>query len=107
MPNPPKKVIDTRSGRVFPALNQCYLVLLREGELEEMRRAGKLKDNPEEDTFGYYRMRRFYPGRFEPLLIPFRGSNCTVKKPHIAPKGDELTSSAANSKMSTRGGNYI
>ena len=64
MPNPPKKVIDTRSGRVFPALNQCYLVLLREGELEEMRRAGKLKDNPEEDTFGYYRMRRFYPGRF-------------------------------------------
>jgi len=58
MSNPPKKVIDTRSGRVFPALNQCYLFLLREGELEEMRRAGKLKDNPEEDTFGYYRMRK-------------------------------------------------
>ena len=53
MSNPPKKVIDTRSGRVFPALNQCYLALLREGELEEMRGAGKLKDNPEEDTFGY------------------------------------------------------
>jgi len=29
-----------------------------------MRRAGKLKDNPEEDTFSYYRMRRFYPSRF-------------------------------------------
>ena len=64
MPNPPKEVIDTRSGRIFPALNQCYLTLLREGELEEMRRAGKLKDTPEEDSFGYYRMRRFYPGRF-------------------------------------------
>ena len=29
-----------------------------------MRRAGKLKDNPEEDKFGYYSMRKFYPGRF-------------------------------------------
>jgi len=64
MPNPPKKVIDTHSGRIFPALNQCYLALLREGKLEEMRRAGKLKDNPEEDKFGYYSMRKFYSGRF-------------------------------------------
>lgn len=64
MSNSPKKVIDTDSGRVFPALNRCYRTLLREGELEEMRIAGKLKDNPEKDIFGYYRMREFYPGRF-------------------------------------------
>ena len=64
MPNPPKKVKDTWTCRIFPALNQCYLTLLREGQLEEMRRAGKLASNPEEDNFGYYKMRRFYPGRF-------------------------------------------
>lgn len=64
MPNPPKKVKDTRSCRIFPSLNKCYLTLLREGELEEMRRVGKLAPNPEEDNFGYYKMRRFYTGRF-------------------------------------------
>lgn len=64
MPFPPKKVIDTRSGRIFPSLNKCYLTLLRDGELEAMRRAGKLALNSEEDNFGYYKMRRFYPGRF-------------------------------------------
>ena len=60
----PKEVIDTNSGRVFKSLNQCYKALLQEGELEEMRLAGKLEDNPEEDNFGYSKMRRFYPGRF-------------------------------------------
>ena len=74
MPNPPKKVIDTRSGRVFPALNQCYLALLREGELEEMRRSGKLKDNPEEDTFGYYRMQALEGRCFGDILA----TNCLV-----------------------------
>ena len=64
MPNPPKKVKDTWSCRIFPALNQCYLQLLREGQLEEMRAAGKLGPFPEEDNFGYYKMRGFYPGRF-------------------------------------------
>lgn len=64
MPNPPKKVKNTYTGRIFPSLNQCYLALLREGRLEEMRIAGKLAHTPEEDNFGYYKMRRFYPGRF-------------------------------------------
>jgi len=64
MPNPPKRVIDTRLRRTFPSLNQCYLTLLREGHLEEMRAAGRLAPIPEEDNFGYYKMRRFYPGRF-------------------------------------------
>jgi len=64
MPIPAKRVIDTKTGREFMALNQCYLTLLREGELEEMLRAGKLADNPEEDRFGWFKMRRFYPGRF-------------------------------------------
>jgi hypothetical protein len=64
MPNPPKRVKDTRSCRIFPSLNQCYLTLLREGQLEEMRTAGRLAPNPEEDNFGYYKIRWFYPGRF-------------------------------------------
>lgn len=64
MPNPPKKVKDTWSCRTFPALNQCYLALLREGQLEEMRAASRLTPNPEEDNFGYFKIRRFYPGRF-------------------------------------------
>ena len=64
MPIPRKRVIDTHLCRLFPALNQCYLTLLREGHLEEMRAAGRLAPIPEEDNFGYYKMRRFYPGRF-------------------------------------------
>lgn len=63
-PTPRKGVFDTATGRIFLGLHQCYLTLLREGELEEMRRAGKLASFPEEDNFGYYKMRRFYPGRF-------------------------------------------
>ena len=61
---PPKRVRDTWLHRVFPSLNQCYLTLLREGKLEEMSRAGKLSRYPERDSFGYYKMRRFYLGRF-------------------------------------------
>ena len=61
---PRKRVFDTATGGMFQGLNQCYLTLLREGKLEEMRRAGKLAPLPEEDNFGYYKMRRFYQGRF-------------------------------------------
>lgn len=63
MPNPPKKVIDTWSGRIFPALNECYQTLLREGGLEEMRKAGKLPP-PQDYNFGYYDMCSFYSDRF-------------------------------------------
>jgi hypothetical protein len=63
-PRPRKRVFDTTTGRIFPSLHQCYRILLREGKLEEMRRAGKLAPFPEEDNFGYYKMRRSYPGRF-------------------------------------------
>ncbi len=64
MPNPRKRVIDTQLHRMFPALNQCYLTLYREGHLTQMQTAGRLARIPEEDNFGYYKMRRFYPGRF-------------------------------------------
>lgn len=64
MPNPRKRVLDTRTQRIYDGLNICYRTLLRNGELEEMRRAGRLSDHPFEDNFGYYKMRRFFPGRF-------------------------------------------
>ena len=63
-PRPRKRVLDTATGRIFPSLHRCYLTLLREGQLEAMNMAGKLASFPEEDNFGYYKMRRFYPGRF-------------------------------------------
>jgi len=59
-----KRVFDAVTRREFEGLHQCYLTLLREGQLEEMRKARKLAPFPQEDNFGYYRMRRFYPGRF-------------------------------------------
>jgi hypothetical protein len=59
-----KRVFDAFTRREFHGLHQCYLTLLREGQLEEMRKARKLAPFPQEDNFGYYRMRRFYPGRF-------------------------------------------
>jgi len=64
MPNPSKRVIDTKTKQIYKGLNLCYKALLRNGSLEEMRRAGKLAEIPEEDNFGYYKMRRFFPGRF-------------------------------------------
>jgi len=59
-----KRVYDTVTGQIFEGLHQCYLSLFREEKLADMERAGKLAPFPEEDRFGYYRMRRFYPGRF-------------------------------------------
>lgn len=64
MASNPRPVIDTHLGREFTSLKKCYYTLLREGHLEQMRAAGKLADYPEEDSYGYYRVRRFYPGRF-------------------------------------------
>lgn len=61
---PRKRVFDTVTGRMFQGLHQCYLTLLREGKLDEMMKARKLTPFPEEDNFGYYKMRRFYLGRF-------------------------------------------
>ena len=64
MPNPSKRVMDTKTNQIYEGLNLCYKTLLHNGDLEKMRRAGKLADIPEEDNFGYYKMRRFFPGRF-------------------------------------------
>lgn len=63
MANPAKRVVDTYLNRVFLSLNQCYLTLFREGHLAEMERERKLAPHPEEDSHGYYKVRRFFPGR--------------------------------------------
>lgn len=64
MPNPKKKVLDVINCRLFPGLNLAYKWELRQQQLEVMRRAARLARIPEEDNFGYYKMRRFFPGRF-------------------------------------------
>jgi hypothetical protein len=48
-----KRVFDAVTRREFEGLHQCYLTLLREGELEEMRRERKLAPFPQEDDSGW------------------------------------------------------
>jgi hypothetical protein len=64
MPNPKKRVLDVQNCRLFSGLNVSYKWMLRNGHLEGMRRAGKLAQTPEEDNFGYFKMRRYFPRRF-------------------------------------------
>ncbi len=64
MPNPKKAVLDVQNCRLFDGLNAAYKWMLRHGQLEAMRRSSKLAKILEEDNFGYYKMRRFLPGRF-------------------------------------------
>jgi hypothetical protein len=64
MPNPKKAVLDVQNCRLFSGLNRAYQWMLLHGELEAMRRSNKLATIPEEDNYGWYRMRRFFPERF-------------------------------------------
>lgn len=60
-------ILDTATNVTYRSKNGTFRALLKEGKLDKLVEEGVFGPNPSKNSFAWYSLNRYYPGRFQEI----------------------------------------